>query len=209
MGKAEWIKLSQESGSGDASVAVSSNQIHTGREARTSIITWVAEDVEPIKRTVIQEGAGARTILKGGNHITTNAKRFLLYGISNDAGLGFRTPSNNTMPYQVDSEMNVAGVKVTLIDDVITKIPGDPGAKQTYSFNVGVTITPSSDEPPTEEQSGFITIVGVFGDPITVTIKWVPDEKRYIIVPEGDIVLDADGTPVTIEVQSNTSWVIE
>lgn len=209
MAKAEWVELSQSSGSGDAAVAVSSKQAYTGREARTSIITWVAEDVEPIERTVIQEGAEANTSLNCGNTVTTVATRVLITGSSNEAGLGFRKPENNILPYTIDNEFMVAGLKVFRKDDEMTMIPGDPGARQKYKFSIGLTITPTGEEPPYVGIKGSLAIDGASGKSTLLRIIWAANEGVYLIVPEGDILLDADGTPVTIEVQSNTNWVIE
>jgi hypothetical protein len=209
MAKAEWVELSQNSGSGDAAVAVSSKQAYTGREARTSIITWVAEDVEPIERTVIQEGAEVNTTLKGGNSITTMIARVLILGESNEAGLGFRKGAGE-VPYDIDAELNVAGLKVIRKDGEMTMIPGDPGARQKYNFSIGLTLRPDEILPPlgTTHRSSLV-IDGASGKSVIVRINYNTEEKKFIIVPEGDIVIDALGTPVTIQVESNTNWVIE
>lgn len=210
MAKAEWVELSQSSGSGDATVAVSSKAPYTGREARTSIITWVAEDVEPIERTVIQEGAEVNTLLKGGNSITTMIARVVIYGRSNEAGLGFRQGEGSEVPYDVDTTLTVAGLKVNRKDGEMTMIPGDPGARQMYNFSVGLTLRVDEIKPPlgTTHRSSLV-IDGASGKSVIVRIYYNREEAKFIIVPEGDIVLDANGTPVTIEVQSNTNWVIE
>lgn len=209
MAKAEWVELSQSSGSGDAAVAVSSKAPYTGREARTSIITWVAEDVEPIERTVIQEGAEVNTSLKGGNSITTMTTRVLIFGESNEAGLGFRKNAGE-VPYDIDTELNVAGLKVNRKDGEMTMIPGDPGARQKYSFTIGLTLRPDEILPPfgPTHRTGLV-IDGASGKSVIVRIYYNREEAKFIIVPEGDIVLDALGTPVTVQVESNTNWVIE
>lgn len=209
MAKAEWVELSQSSGSGDAAVAVSSKTPYTGREARTSIITWVAEDVEPIERTVIQEGAEVNTSLKGGTIVTTTATRLTITGYSNEAGLAFRKPESNLLPYTVDTELYVAGLKVFRKDGEMTMIPGDPGARQTYRFEIGITINPTGEELPLIGIKGSLAIDGASGKSTLLRIIWAADENKYLIVPEGDIVLDALGTPVTVQVKANTNWVIE
>ena len=207
MAKAEWVNLSQDRGSGDASIAVSSRAPHTGREARTSIITWVAENVEPIERTIVQEGADVTTELVGGNSIATNSVRVLIMGLSNESGLGFRAPDNNILPYSIDTTMTVAGMTITRKDNEMTMIPGDPGAQQMYKFTLGLTIQP--EEATLAPIKGSLAIDGASGKSILVRISYSAQEGVYLTVPEGDILLDANGTPVTIEVESNTNWVIE
>lgn len=52
MAKANWVKVSPSQGSGDATVNVSSTAPHTGRKARTSVLTWKAANVDDVARNV-------------------------------------------------------------------------------------------------------------------------------------------------------------
>ena len=56
MAKANWVKVNPASGSGDATVNVSSTAAHTGRTARTTTLTWKAANVQDVVRTVSQAG---------------------------------------------------------------------------------------------------------------------------------------------------------
>lgn len=56
MAKANWVKVNPASGSGNATVNVSSTNEHTGRKARTTILTWKAANVADITRNVSQAG---------------------------------------------------------------------------------------------------------------------------------------------------------
>ena len=56
MAKASWVKVNPSQGSGDATVNVSSNSEHTGRVARTTILTWKAANVADVQRAVNQAG---------------------------------------------------------------------------------------------------------------------------------------------------------
>lgn len=51
MAKANWLKVDPSQGSGNATVNVSSTAEHTGRVARTTILTWKAANVANIERT--------------------------------------------------------------------------------------------------------------------------------------------------------------
>ena len=56
MAKPSWIKTNPSSGSGNATVAVSSTTEHTGRVARTGVLTFKAANVANVERTVNQAG---------------------------------------------------------------------------------------------------------------------------------------------------------
>lgn len=213
MAKAEWVNLSQESGSGDASVAVSSKSPHTGREARETILTWTAADVEHIERTVLQEGAGASTKLHNGNRVSTMETTVFISGTSNEAALSFRMaePYGN-LPFEINSDLRAAGMIIPIKPDGLTFIPGDPGKSFAYNFTVGLTLIPPEDFVGTAVKSHLV-IRGASGKQISVLIIYHYDEKPYIEIStgtdDGVIHLDAEGTPVTVEVTSNTDWVIE
>lgn len=54
--KANWLKVSPASGSGDATVNVSSAAAHTGRTVRTTVLVFKAANVPDVQRTVTQAG---------------------------------------------------------------------------------------------------------------------------------------------------------
>ena len=89
MAKANWVKVTPSSGSGNATVNVSSTAPHTGRTARTTTLTWKAANVANITRNVIQAGkleyvdiADAASADKAGKVVTIS-------GVSNSAKLTF------------------------------------------------------------------------------------------------------------------------
>lgn len=211
MAKAEWVKLSQEGGSGDASVAVSSKAPHTGREARETILTWTAADVEHIERTVIQEGAEVSTKLRDGNRVSTMETVVFISGTSNEAALSFRMaePYGN-LPFEINS-LRAAGMIIPIVPDGLTFIPGDPGKSFAYKFTVSLTLMPPEDFLGTAVKS-YLVIEGASGNKISVLIIYHYDEKPYIEIStgtdDGVIHLDAEGNPVTVEVSSNTDWEI-
>ena len=56
MAKASWLNVTPASGSGDATVSVSSTAEHTGRNARSTTLTWTAANVADVVRNVSQAG---------------------------------------------------------------------------------------------------------------------------------------------------------
>ena len=56
MAKADWVKPSRSSGSGKGSVDVTSTSPHTGRVARSSVLTFKAANVEDEVSAINQAG---------------------------------------------------------------------------------------------------------------------------------------------------------
>jgi hypothetical protein len=56
MAKASWAVVNPSQGSGNATVNVSSNAPHTGRNVRTTILTITAANVEAKTVSVTQQG---------------------------------------------------------------------------------------------------------------------------------------------------------
>lgn len=208
MAKAEWVNLSQDSGSGDASIAVSSHTPHTGREARTSILTWVSANFDPIERTVIQEGFGPHTE-PDRNSIKTQSYSVKLWGTSNEQGLGFRAGGNSSLPIIIDRTFEAAGLIINTTEGGVSEIDGDPGRSNMYRFSVGfrIDVEETTSAPP-PYHINFV-IVGASGKTTTVRVEYIGDAVLYLRVEEGDITISADGGPTTVAVESNTDWNIE
>lgn len=212
MAKAEWINLSQEGGTGDDSIAVSSKAPHTGREARATILTWTAVGVDPIERTVIQEGAGASTRLDD-KRISTFETRVTVRGVTNEQGLSFKVSEPYQLPIEIDRVWGAGGVKISRNVDGISEVPGDPGQFNAYRFDIGMTLLPpdNSNHNFPAVTSQFV-ITGASGKQTSIMITYFYENKPYIEIStgtdDGVIHLDAEGTPVTVEVVSNTKWEI-
>lgn len=201
MAKASWLNVTPSQGNGDATINVSSTSEHTGRTARTSILTWKAANVTDIVRTVAQAGKpeyvnidDAATADKGGKVVTIS-------GVSNSKKLTFSLGAG---------ELNTISLPSTYIANSIStkngaEISGDPGAAKAYIFSITITV-------PANENTTAVTkqiIVEDFAGNRAVCILKQTAGDAFIIIPEGDIELDYLGTPVAIFVDSNTSWTIE
>ncbi len=212
MAKAEWVNLSQESGTGSASVAVSSKAPYTGRKARETTLTWVAVGAEPVERTVIQAGAMASIKIPEGKEVHTTTAVARIHGVSNEAGLKFSQSKVGTLPLTLASTIWVAGKDIEVKEDEMFWIEGDPGEHSEYAFLLSLYLTPPEGGRPSTTISRQLVITGFSGTQTTVTVYYHYGAEPYIEIntgtEDGVIRLDANGTPVTVEVYSNTDWEI-
>ena len=200
MAKASWVKVNPSSGSGNANVNVSSTAEHTGRVARTTILTWKAANVANIERTVSQAGkpeyvdvADAASADKAGKVVTIS-------GVSNSKKLTFSLGTGDltiTLPstYTANSVSTSNGANIS----------GDPGAVAEYNFSISITV-PANTTTTTKTRQIIVTDEGGHQDVCLLTSA---AGDAYVTVAEGVIELDYQGTAVTVEVKSNTSWTIE
>ena len=200
MAKASWVKVNPSSGSGNANVNVSSTAEHTGRVARTTILTWKAANVANIERTVSQAGkpeyvdvADAASADKAGKVVTIS-------GVSNSKKLTFTLGTGDltiTLPssYTANSVSTSNGANIS----------GDPGAVAEYNFSISITV-PENTSTTAKTRQIIVTDEGGHQDVCLLTSA---AGDAYVTVAEGVIELDYQGTAVTVEVKSNTTWTIE
>ena len=200
MAKASWVKVNPSSGSGNANVNVSSTAEHTGRVARTTILTWKAANVANIERTVSQAGkpeyvdvADAASADKAGKVVTIS-------GVSNSKKLTFSLGTGDltiTLPstYTANSVSTSNGATIS----------GDPGAVAEYNFSISIDV-PANTSTTAKTRQIIVTDEGGHQDVCLLTSA---AGDAYVTVAEGVIELDYQGTAVTVEVKSNTSWTIE
>ena len=86
-----------------------------------------------------------------------------------------------------------------------TAIAGDPGALSVYNFSIAVTVPANTEIDPLTRQV-IVTDEGGHQDVCLLTLA---AGDAYLRVTEGDIQLDYLGTPVTVNVESNTDWTVE
>lgn len=201
MAKANWLKVDPSSGSGNATVNVSSTAEHTGRIFRTSILTWKAANVADIQRTVNQAGkpefvdiADAASADKAGKVVTIS-------GVSNSKKLTFSFGTGNltdiTLPstYTANSLSTSNGANIS----------GDPGALAEYNFSISITV-PANEDITAKTRQIIVTDEAGHQDVCTLTSA---AGDAYVTVQEGTIELDYLGTAVPWAVESNTTWTVE
>lgn len=200
MAKANWLKVNPTQGSGDANVNVSSNGEHSGRVARTTVLTWKAANVADIQRTVNQAGKPEYVDIDDAASADKAGKVVTISGVSNSKKLTFSLGTGDlviTLPstYTANSLTTNNGAAIS----------GDPGAAAEYPFSIVITVPANEDISAKTRQ----IIVSDEGGHQDVCLLTSAAGDAYVTVAEGVIELDYLGTPVTVEVKSNTTWTIE
>ena len=200
MAKASWIKVDPASGSGNANVKVSSTTEHTGRVARTTVLTWKAANVENVVRTVNQAGKPEYVDIDDAVSADKAGKVVTISGVSNSKKLTFSLGTGDltiTLPstYTANSVSTSNGANIN----------GDPGATSVYNFSIVITV-PANTSTSAQTRQLIVTDEGGHQDVCLITSA---AGDAYVTIAEGNIELDYLGTAVTVEVKSNTNWTIE
>ena len=200
MAKASWINVSPSSGSGNATVNVSSVSPHTGRLARTTVLTWKAANVTNVERTVSQAGKPEYVDIEDALAVDKIGRNATITGVSNSAVLTFSLGEGDleiTLPevYTANSISTSNGVAIS----------GDPGASAAYNFSIAVKVPVNTD---TKAKTRQLIVTNEAGDSDICLITSAAGDA-YVTVQSGIIELDHLGTAVPWTVQSNTSWTIE
>lgn len=200
MAKAEWVKVTPSQGSGNATVNVSSNGEHSGRVARTTILTWKAANVSNVERTVSQAGKPEYVDIDDAASADKAGKIVTISGISNSKKLTF---SLGTGELEITLPNTYTANSVTTSNGV--NISGDPGAIAEYPFSISITV-PANEDVVAKSRQIIVSDEAGHQDVCTLTSA---AGDAYLSVQLGDIELDYKGTAVTVTVESNTSWTIE
>lgn len=200
MAKAGWINVNPSSGSGNATVNVSSISAHTGRIARTTTLTWKASGIQDVVRNVSQAGKPEYVTIDSAAAAPKEGKKVSISGVSNSSSLSFSLGEgtlNITLPmfYSAGSIPTTNGADIS----------GDPGAIQEYVFVISIEVPPNLS---TSEKTRQIIVTDDAGNTAICRLTSAAG-NAYVTVQSGTIELDYLGTPVAWTVSSNTSWTIE
>ena len=202
MAKADWVKVNPASGSGNATVNVSSNAPHTGRNVRTSVLTWKAANVADITRTVNQAGKPAFVDIADAASADKAGKAVTISGTSNAAKLTFSFGTGDLTEITLPTTYKAN----TVTTNNGATISGDPGAKAEYPFEITITV-PANTSTGAKTRQIIVTDEGGHQDICLLTSA---AGDAYVTVQEGTIELSWEGTtPVAVAVQSNTNWTVE
>jgi hypothetical protein len=200
MAKADWLKVQPSSGSGNATVNVSSNGEHSGRVARTTILTWKAANVADVARTVNQAGKPEYVDIADSASADKAGKNVTISGVSNSKKLTFAL---GTGDLQISLPTNYTANSVSTQNGV--NIAGDPGASAEYNFSIVINV-PANESITAKTRQIIVTNEGGQQDTCLLTSA---AGDAYVTITEGDIELDYKGTAVSVAVESNTTWTVE
>ena len=201
MAKASWVKVDPSQGSGPGTVNVSSTAEHTGREPRTSTITWKAVNADSVERTVIQSGKSQYVSIKDKISVGQDGGTVTISGESNAKKLTFRLA--------VGGDLNITLPSSYIAKSITTangaEIAGDPGASSKYEFSITVEVPKNEGLLPLARQ---VIVSDGAGHEAACTVS-VAAGDAFLIIGNTKIDLDFTGAPVAVEVRSNTNWTVE
>ena len=199
MAKASWAKVSPQSGSGNATINVSSETQHTGRNVRTTTLTITAANVEAKTVAVTQQGKPAYVDVidnaaaeKGGQNVTISGK-------ANSAKLTFTLGSGN-LSVTLPNTYTAGGVTT----NNGASISGDPGAAAEYNFSIVLNVPANNG---TSELTRQIIVTDENGKTDTCLLTQTAGDAT-LTVSKTAIELAYTGEAVSFDITSNTSWVI-
>lgn len=201
MAKPSWLKTNPSSGSGNATIAVSSTTEHTGRLARTGILTFKAANVANIERIVNQAGKPEYVDIDDAASADKAGKTVTISGISNSKKLTFTLSTNGDLDISLPSTYIANSINTSNGEN----ISGDPGANAEYPFSISIVVPANTT---TSAKSRQIIVTDEAGNTDTCILTSAAGDA-YLNVQLGNIELDYKGTAVSVTVESNTSWTVE
>ena len=198
-----WLTVTPSTGSGTqgVDVRIQANSVHEGRSPRYAELTWTADGVTPIKRTVIQEGRSDFVEFKSSNYTAPKeGKTILIEGRTNNQKLTF-TLGVGDLNIELPATYNTCGMEVGNGEP----IGGDRGAVEAFDFNFSIVVPANLELQAKTRQ---ITVTPSKGEPSTCIITSDANDK-YVQVPDGDITIAWNASlGKAISVYSNVTWTI-
>ena len=197
MSKAAWVHVAPESGSGNASVAVSSTSPHTGRVASSKALSISAPNCETKTVTVNQAGkpeyvsydSTTATAQQAGQNVTISGK-------SNSSKLTF---SLGTGALAISLPSTYMANSVSIPNG--GAISGDPGASAEFPFSITINVPENTS---TDEKSRQIIVTDNGGHTATCTLTQSAGDA-YLEVSPTTLELDWQGTAQSFSISSNTT----
>jgi hypothetical protein len=201
MAKPSWLNVTPQSGSGNGSISNSANA-HTGRVARTSTVTVTGVGVGvPATYKVIQtpkeefasfDNGAEMSAPKSGGAVTVTGK-------TNSSKLTFRwngEVTDVTIPetYQANGTATNNG----------EAIANDPGANAEIAFSIEFTFPANAT---IEEVERVLIVEANGGQSAQIIIKQAAGDATLSVDPT-EITIPQDGSAVSVQVMSNTSWTV-
>lgn len=200
-----YTSTTPEGGSGNTPLKVKAKTANLGnRVAQTDTYTVTATGVTPNKTytatlvaapefVTFDEGTEMSVVKTGGNVTIT--------GTSNSSKLTFTKGGGSIITADISTiKYTASGVNTTNG----ASITGDPGAKAKYVFTLTLT---ASSNGTTSERTQQITVTANGAQTKTITLKQAAGDA-YINLSETAIEVPQDGTEVTINVTTNTTFSI-
>lgn len=201
MAKPNWLNLSPTTGSGNGTIS-NSAAAHTGRVARTGVVTVTGVGVSaPATYKVTQTAKAEFASFDNGSEMSAqkDAGNVTVTGKTNSSKLTFKW-AGEVSDVEIPATYQAQGVKTNNGEAV----GGDPGANAEFEFSIELKF-PKNDT--IEEVTRTLMVTANGGQAVQIAIKQAAGDARIAVEPK-EITIPQDGSSVSVNVQSNTSWTV-
>lgn len=206
MAYASWLNPSKTSGSGNDTVNVSANSDNTGRNPRSTNMTFVAANVPNVVRQVTQAGKPEFVEIQAAAAVAKTGATLTVTGTTNSKKLTFSLASGGSLPLTLPSTYLANSLETANG----ANISGDPGASAEFPFSIQF---PNIGANPTiNERTIQLIVTDDAGNTATCTITQAAGDPTLSVTP-ASVQLDwnaaTEQQSASFAVTSNTNWTIE
>lgn len=206
MAYSAWLNPSKTSGSGNDTVNVSALSDHTGRVARSTVMTFKGSNVSDVPVTVNQAGKPEFVTLQSTAAVTKQGGTLTISGVSNSSKLTFSLGSGATLSLAIPAQYTANSVAT----NNGAAISGDPGASAEFPFSIAFTNI--GENTSIDDLTAQLIVADNAGHEATCSITQAAGDATLSVSPT-TVSLDwnaySEGTSASVAVTSNTSWNID
>ena len=206
MSYAAWLVPSKTQGSGNDTVNVTAGSDNTGRNARSTNMTFKAANSPDVVRQVTQAGKPEFVSMQASAAIDKAGGTITISGTTNSSKLTFSLASGGTLELTLPSTYNANSVAT----NNGAAIAGDPGATQEFPFSIQFANVGAN--PTITAKSVQLIVTDDAGNTSTCTITQAAGDATLSVSP-ASVTLDWDAYTqsgsASFTVTSNTNWGVE
>lgn len=200
MAYSSWLSPDKLSGNGNDTVNVSALSNNTGRNPRSTNVTFSAANCEDVVRTVVQAGKPETTTMQSTAAATQTGGTVTITGTSNSSKLTF-TLGTGDLALTLPASYTAAGITT----NNGTAISGDPGSAQEFQFSIAFLV---GENTSISAKSKQVIVTDNAGNTATCTLTQAADAAYLTVTPNSvEIPWDASESK-SFTVQSNTNWTV-
>lgn len=201
MAKPSWLTVTPGSGSGNG-VLQNTGSVHTGRLVRSGVVTVTAVGVaQPKTYNVTQEAKPEFITIDNGADMAADklGGKVTVTGKSNSAALTFAWVGDD-LEATIAAQYTAGGKSTTNGES----IEGDPGATAEYNWSVELTLP---ENETVDQVDRTLKVSNGSSVSQQIVIQQTAGDAT-LSLSEIEITIPADGSAVSVNVTSNTSWTV-
>mgnify|MGYP002626325549 CR=1 FL=1 len=206
MAYSAWLIPSKTSGSGNDTVNATAASDHTGRVARSTVMTFKAANCDDVPVTVNHAGKLEFVNIQATAAVSKTGGTLTISGTSNSSKLIFSLGSGATLPLTLPSVYTANSVET----DNGVVIAGDPGAGAEYAFSIAFANI--AENTSVDDLMAQLIVTDNAGHEATCNITQAAGDATLSVTPT-TVNLDwnaaTEQTSASVAVTSNTSWTID